>query len=115
MDNKTCDVKTCKASMLTAEATIIRIGNKEYDLCKDCAAIFFKWLEETFIEGRDIPLTVPWIVTCPSKDSTGNAPWWSDTFTSPYPITWVATNSQDMSSNWLSCSMSYNEENKGQE
>ena len=113
MDSKICDVKTCEASMATTEATVVRIGNKEYDLCKDCAAIFFKWLEETFVSGRDIPiaLSVPYTITSGYSD---NIYWPTQPNTVPvnpgltYPqITWTAIDPKDMNGNWLNCTTSY--------
>lgn len=116
MDSKTCDVKTCEASMKSEEATVVRIGNKEYDLCKDCAAIFFKWLEGTFSGGRDVSAANQWIINGGTIITDGtNLPYWSHqpntTPVNPYPsypqITWTATDPKDMNSNWLNCSTSF--------
>jgi hypothetical protein len=121
MDSKTCDVKTCEATMLATEATVIRIGDKEYDLCKDCAAIFSKWLEETFISGRNVTPVTPWIITTtPNGSGTSDSVplyWPAQPNTvpmNPYPtypqITWTATDPKDMNSNWYNCNISYNKE-----
>jgi len=101
--------------MTVSEAIVFRIGNKEYDFCKDCFTIFSKWLEETFANGKDIPITIPWQII----NTSDNVPYWPHQLSSPptvtdnsnpypYPqITWTATNPKDMQNNWYNLNNSY--------
>ena len=118
MDNKICDVKTCDNIMTVSEAIVFRIGNKEYDFCKDYFTIFSKWLEETFANGKDIPITIPWQITDGTADSNMGPLWWPYQLNpipvdykdnlNPYPqITWCATDSKDMQNNWENYNANY--------